>query len=141
MFSWDLSNIADDANLSAVVFVQNNKTREIYQSLRITKDHAIVSGKASSGVLAVGNWKEGTDFTMYPNPSDQEVFVKFDQVVQEDLNWTLYDQSGRVYHQGRVNAGAEGFNLDTNSFPSGMYYLSVQGEKIKFDFKKLMIVH
>ncbi|MEP2025866.1 T9SS type A sorting domain-containing protein [Reichenbachiella sp.] len=139
---WDLTNIADDSNLSAIVFIQNSQTKEIYQSVKIDNANDFVSDKNSSSITDVGDdLVNATDFNMYPNPTDYEVFIIFDQLIQEDMKWTIFDQTGRVFDQGELPAGNEGFSLKTDRFPSGLYYMSIRGEKSEFEFKKLMITH
>ncbi|MEP3389301.1 MAG: T9SS type A sorting domain-containing protein [Reichenbachiella sp.] len=140
--SWSLANIADDANLSAIVFIQNSKTKEIYQSVKIDNVNDFVANKNSSTVTDIKNEVlTAKDFKMYPNPTDHEVFIIFDKVIQEDMHWAIFDQTGRVFDQGEIHSGKEGFSLQTDRFPSGLYYMSIKGEKKEFDFKKLMITH
>lgn len=139
---WNLANISDDANLSAIVFIQNSQTKEVYQSVKVPNANAFVAGKNTATITDVGDgWIEAKDFNMYPNPTDHEVFILFDQLIQEDMEWSIFDQAGRVFDQGTIGAGREGFSLQTDRFPSGMYYMSIRGEKSKFDFKKLMVTH
>ncbi|WP_422362249.1 Ig-like domain-containing protein [Reichenbachiella sp.] len=139
--AWNLANIADDSNLTAIVFIQNSTTREIYQSVKVQKNTSVVATKAGGTITDVADLTEVKDFNMYPNPTDHEVFIIFDQVIQEDMQWRIFDQTGRVFGQGEIHAGKEGFSLQTDRFPSGLYYMSIQGEKKEFDFKKLMITH
>ncbi|WP_420579757.1 T9SS type A sorting domain-containing protein [Reichenbachiella sp.] len=139
--SWDLANISDNSNLSAIVFIQNSTTKEIYQSVKVQKTTSIVSTKSSGTITDVADLIDVRDFNMYPNPTDHEVFIIFDQVIQEDMQWRIFDQTGRVFGQGEIHAGKEGFSLQTDRFPSGLYYMSIKGEKKEFEFKKLMITH
>lgn len=139
---WNLANIRDDSELSAIVFIQNNKTKEIYQSVKIENAHSFVSDKNAATVTDAGDLlTEASDYNMYPNPADHEVFILFDQRVHEDMNWVVFDQTGRVFDQGTVSMGHEGFSLPTHRFPSGVYYMSIKGEKTKFEFRKLAITH
>lgn len=143
-FQWDLVNVFDDSELAAVVFIQDNLTKEIYQAEVILKGSAnsIVSGKNTTGVLSIDESAFiHSDYAMYPNPTDSEVFIKFDDFNHEAFAWTIYDQTGRVFEQGTVNPGEFGFSVDTQLFPSGLYFMSIAGQKTKFEFKKLMVTH
>ncbi len=144
---WDMVNIKDGSELAVVVFVQDNKTKQILQALRIRSgdaDVAIARNKdgMDDGSLVTGlDELRNMDFTLYPNPSNQRVTVSFSDRVGEQVEWVLFDQSGRVYSQGSQIAGFETFEINTNDFPMGMYYLSVKGATHEFRYKKLMIVH
>ncbi|UXX79317.1 Ig-like domain-containing protein [Reichenbachiella carrageenanivorans] len=139
--SWDLANISDDAELSAIIFIQNSQTKEIYQSVKVDNTHTFVGTKNSSIITDAEELLTPKDFSMYPNPTDHEVFILFDHLIQEDMRWTVFDQSGRVFDQGEIRAGKEGFSLETTRFPSGLYYMSIRGEKSDYEFKKLMVTH
>ncbi|MEO9967860.1 MAG: LamG-like jellyroll fold domain-containing protein [Reichenbachiella sp.] len=140
--SWNLANIRDDANLSAIVFIQNSRTKEIYQSVRIENANDFVANKNTATVTDIGDdLLEAKDFNMFPNPTDHEVFILFDHLIHEDMNWQVYDQTGRVFEVGTIQRGSEGFSLNIDHFPSGLYYMSIRGEKTKFEFKKLMVTH
>ncbi|MBU2912486.1 T9SS type A sorting domain-containing protein [Reichenbachiella agariperforans] len=145
---WDLSNIADDDQLAAIVFIQNRQTKEVYQSEIVKAGSSVagatfVSGKASAsnGVLGTGEEVSYLDFNMYPNPSDQEISVKFTSEMNEGLEWVVFDQTGRVFEKGQVQLGADTFRLKTSDFPSGIYFLSIKGELHQFDYKKFMVHH
>lgn len=140
--SWNLANIGDVTNLSAIVFIQNSQTKEIYQSVKIPNANDFVASKSASIITDVEDGLiMAKDFNMYPNPTDHEVFILFDHRIQEDLQWSIFDQTGRVFDQGEIHLGKEGFSLQTDKFPSGLYYMSIRGEKSEFDFKKLMVTH
>lgn len=78
--------------------------------------------------LAVGEIStEFTDVTLYPNPTDDEVNIRFN--VMNDLKTTLVitDLSGKVVQERTVNALA-GNNLvmmDTNELAPGMYFVTL----------------
>ncbi|PIB35816.1 hypothetical protein BFP72_10645 [Reichenbachiella sp. 5M10] len=143
---WDISNINDDAQLAAVVFIQNRKTKEIYQSKMVTASDAssIVGNKTTvvDNILGVeGDLVSSVDFKLFPNPSDQEVTVQFNASLNESVDWVIYDQTGRAFDRGRLDHAMEGFKLSTSQLPTGVYFVSIQGDQHKFEFKKLMIHH
>ncbi|MCV9386552.1 T9SS type A sorting domain-containing protein [Reichenbachiella ulvae] len=145
---WDLANISDDAELAAVVFIQNRNTKEVYQAKMVTADGTtaesnLITSKATvaNNILASGDQNAIKDYMLYPNPSDQEVSISFGTNLDESLDWVMYDQTGRVFEQGVVPTGLDAFKLSTSDYPSGVYFISVQGKNYKFDIKKLLIHH
>ncbi|MFY0626013.1 MAG: Ig-like domain-containing protein [Reichenbachiella sp.] len=145
---WDLANIQDDAELAVVIFVQDNNTKEIYQSVKYSaKDGSLIVDAKNTADDGTGNPITGIDelanmdYTMYPNPSNDRVTIKFNDNVGENLEWVIFDQAGRLYNQGVMNAGVDRFEMSTNDFPNGMYYMSIKGESHEFRYKKLMVFH
>ncbi|MFY0654744.1 MAG: T9SS type A sorting domain-containing protein [Cyclobacteriaceae bacterium] len=134
--SWDITNNVDASDLAIVVFVQDVESKTIYQT--VMKD---VVGKTSPTITGIDNTLNGEDYSLYPNPANQEVFVVFEKTTIEVMHWSIYDQTGKVYKFGKLKPGAEGFSLETRHFPAGMYFISLNGENLKFRNKKLMITH
>jgi hypothetical protein len=133
--SWEITKGVDADDLTIVVFVQDLDTKAIYQANSLP-----VTGKTSPTITGLED-ALGRDYQLYPNPADNELFVVFDQPILEVMNWAVYDQTGKIYKYGKIKPGAEGFSLETKDFPSGMYFLSVNGDHLKFSNKKLMITH
>ena len=88
-----------------------------------------VKTDSDDGTLVTGlDELRNMGFTMYPNPSNDLVTVKFDSSVSESIDWMLFDQTGRVFAQGTESPGFERFAIETTDFPAGMYYISVKGK-------------
>lgn len=134
--SWEIQKGLDGPDLAVVVFVQDIETKNVYQTVSVD-----VVGKVSPTITGIDDGFDGRDYSLYPNPASKEVFVLFDQMTTELMNWTVYDQTGKIYKYGKLKPGAEGFGLDTREFPSGMYFISINGENLQFRNKKLMIAH
>ena len=135
--NWTLRDIDDVNNISLVAFIQGKISKVIYQSssVDITGKADIVTGIGDD--LLLGEQK----MRVYPNPADQHIVIAYPQKSVEDLRWAIYDQTGRIFKQGTTIKGFEGFEVDTIDFPEGLYFVSVIGEKTKFQNKKLMIIH
>ena len=133
--TWDISKDLDAGDLAIVAFVQNVETKVIYQA--VTKD---VVGKVSPTITGIGD-ALGEGYNLYPNPANNEVFIVFEKTTIEVMGWSVYDQTGKVYRLGKLKPGAGGFSLDTNDFPSGMYFISITGENLKFNNSKFIITH
>ena len=139
--SWDLRNVGVNSDLSIIAFIQSNNSdankggqKEIYQAIvrSVTTDDAVTTG-FGNGIDEVYN--------MYPNPADQEVFVVFNERVKEQLNWFIFDQTGRIFERGTLNAGSTGMTLNVKDYPSGLYFISMNGENTNLKSRKIMITH
>ncbi|MEQ6118140.1 PKD domain-containing protein [Reichenbachiella sp. MALMAid0571] len=133
---WDIQKGVDAQDLSIVVFIQDVASKKVYQTQSIS-----VAGKTSPTITGIDDAFGGKDYSLYPNPANKEVFVVFDRITTEVMDWLVYDQTGKVYRNGKLKPGASGFSLETDDFPSGMYFISINGENLKLRNKKLMITH
>ena len=133
---WEIQKGVDAADLSIVVFIQDVASKKIYQA-----QSKSVTGKTSPTITGIDDAFVGKDYSLYPNPANKEVFIVFDRITTEVMNWSVYDQTGKVYRNGKLKPGASGFSLETDVFPSGMYFISINGENLKLRNKKMMITH
>ncbi|MDA1122081.1 MAG: T9SS type A sorting domain-containing protein [Bacteroidetes bacterium] len=135
--TWRISDRVQNPDaLSVIAFVQNSETKEIYQVVQIAvndKDDVIVTG--------VDDELTRDMITIYPNPANDEVWVAFDQRLNQDFDFTIYNQVGMQISTGLVKQGALSFSLDTSRFPSGMYFLFLGNEERKFEHFKLVVMH
>ena len=133
---WEIQKGVDADDLSIVVFIQDVASKKIYQA-----QSKSVTGKTSPTITGIDDAFGGKDYSLYPNPANKEVFVVFDRITTEVMDWSVYDQTGKVYRNGKLKPGASGFSLETDVFPSGMYFISINGENLKLRNKKMMITH
>ncbi|MGL1887682.1 MAG: T9SS type A sorting domain-containing protein [Reichenbachiella sp.] len=143
---WNIANIEDASQLAAVVFIQNRLTKEIYQAeiIKASDANGVVWDKSSElvDILNAGDLiGNQMDFDMYPNPTDNAVTIRFNSTMTEKVNWMIFDQSGRVFDQGEATPGVGRFDLKTDRFPSGVYYMQMRGDSRDYGHKKLIILH
>ncbi|MFT7035633.1 MAG: hypothetical protein ACJA2S_004157 [Cyclobacteriaceae bacterium] len=134
--TWDISKDVDASDLAIVAFVQNVETKIIYQT--VTKD---IVGKIAPTITGIGDKFDNEGYSLYPNPANREVFIVFEKTTIEVMDWSVYDQTGKVYKLGKLKPGAGGFSLETGDFPSGMYFISIAGDNLKFNNSKFIITH
>jgi hypothetical protein len=135
---WDYvsTEVYDPSQLGVVVFVQDVASKEVYQSsyqLGTLNPSGITTGlsKSLSSQAAVD---------VFPNPSSKEAYVMFSQNIDADLDWTVYDQLGKVMDKGKISKGAQGFILDTSAYPDAVYAVKItDGDTVLY--KKLMVTH
>jgi hypothetical protein len=135
IWNYTASDVYDPTKLGTVVFVQNVTTKEVYQS-------AYVLGNGSfGGPTGINNpLSNQANVDLFPNPSSKETFVMFNQNVDQDLDWTVYDQLGKVMDKGKISKGNQGFVIDNSNYPDGVYAVRItDGNSVLF--KKLMVAH
>lgn len=68
------------------------------------------------------------ELSIYPNPSDDELNIRFNAPAAQSMIFTITDISGKVVQTNAINANA-GSNLvmmNTIDLASGMYFLNIQ---------------
>ncbi|MEQ9297067.1 MAG: T9SS type A sorting domain-containing protein [Cyclobacteriaceae bacterium] len=131
----DARKVLDPDQLAVVAFVQKaNGDREVYQAARVD-----INGKTS--ILGVGDLIEVDDLNLYPNPANDEFFITFDLTLEEDFQWRLFDQSGRLMKNGEVFKGMDGFRVESANLPSGLYLMSIGNESKQYTHLKVIVKH
>ena len=65
----------------------------------------------------------------YPNPSNQETSIPYELENNEDVIFTLTDNSGRIVmnqHEGHKSAGKHLLSISTEKLTSGVYFYSMK---------------
>ncbi|MEQ8711776.1 MAG: Omp28-related outer membrane protein, partial [Cyclobacteriaceae bacterium] len=131
----DARKVLDPDQLAIVAFVQKaNGDREVYQAARVD-----INGKTS--ILGVGDLIEVDDLNLYPNPANDAFFVTFDLTLEEDFQWRLFDQTGRLMKNGQVFKGMDGFRVESAGLPSGLYLMSIGNETKQYTHLKVIVKH
>lgn len=78
-------------------------------------------------------------FQLFPNPFTNYVEMTFTNLLEEPVNYELYDSAGRIVQKGsKVVNGAFGRLDFSDGLPIGVYFLSVQiGDREPEEFKLL----
>lgn len=67
----------------------------------------------------------------YPNPVDGILHISMKSIINENSNLKIYDASGRLVVQMRLQAGQRLATVNTSSFVPGVYYWNLAGESVK----------
>jgi hypothetical protein len=111
----------DDVEI--VVFIQDANTKEIYQTA--TTDSSFIN--IAIGVdedLAADGKSNPFDFNLYPNPTDGDIFIMFNQDIDDVAAVTIFNDMGSLVDQRNLNNGI-GTSFTTTDYANGIYFMSV----------------
>jgi len=83
------------------------------------------------------------DFSVFPNPAQNFLNIKYDSPVNGETTATLHDLSGRAIASqafGNLSQGEQELQIDVLDIPAGMYLLNVQQGNIQLN-QKVQIIH
>lgn len=127
-------HINDPSQLAVVVFLQDEESKEIYQSELFASlpDLPVVSSaaKAFGGVSKVD---------LFPNPARDKAFIRFDKNTDEDLELHVVNMMGRIMHEQKLAAGQNHYEVDTKGLENGMFMLRIQNKKGDMVSMKLIV--
>lgn len=79
---------------------------------------------------------------VYPNPTENILFVESNEIADADISYQLFDASGKIVLSEALSwkAGPNKFSLDLKNFAAGAYYLMVRkpdatGKAVNFSYK------
>ncbi len=100
-------------------------------------DINIYSGSPSDNLIASLDEQQAIDHvTLYPNPTEGDVTVRFDAANAQEVSLQVVDVTGKVINTSTVNAntGANMVVIGTDNFAPGMYFLKIDGGASSLQF-------
>ncbi len=137
-FEWspDLTKLygAND-DLAVVVFLQNEITKEIYQTA--------ISGLLPDPTLVTGI--EDPDYAkkihLYPNPANREVNIQLPSAVNKTTPVAMFDTYGRLVYESAFTTGEQNKVVNTNELAGGVYIIQISTPDGNMARRKVMVVH
>lgn len=130
------SSLNDSDELFALQF--KSKNGGDYKNLNVLElNGPLVYNKSLKPVLGVVKWTEGEnggDLSVYPNPFDEKLFIRFYSDGQEPCSLTFRDMTGKVVDYLTINAkrGLNNIAVNSTSLTAGVYVLEIiRGSTIK----------
>ncbi|UII29812.1 T9SS type A sorting domain-containing protein [Fulvivirga ulvae] len=108
--------------------LSRTRTKEIYQGaykqIKIMPPNAAVTGM---------NDNRYDQFKIYPNPTEGDVMLVFDQPLIEDGPIRVYSSSGLCVYDGHIVKGMKSFKIPMGEYPAGLYFVTfyAQGQMIR----------
>ncbi len=130
--TWSPNKEFNQNDFTVIVFVQDEVTREIYQTEIITP--------TVDAVLALDKELEDNGFAAYPNPAHSHITLTFKQVVLKDTKVAIYDQIGQLIYTTVLVKGNSQVELATVNWTPGIYYIqtTLDGAPVH---KRIMVQH
>ena len=135
----------DDTIVDSWIPFNNNLPNVLIFELEIN----YTQNKIYAGTFGRGLWASNTydatlstndfqlnDITLYPNPANNEVNLKWSQ--QEDVSVRIYNALGKLMYYGKEVNLFNGFKIDVSSFNSGVYFVKMNSAKGEIT-KKLIL--
>lgn len=126
LFQWYLDGqlISGENTFSIIPPAFGTYTAKLYSSSCVLEtapyEYAMVGTYAAEGA---------TPITIYPNPAPEQVFLSGD--IPAGTQLSLYNASGGLLRQSRIDKGKGDFALSLEAIPAGLYFLrisSIDGE-------------
>ena len=133
-FNWTIENIFDPGNLAIVVFVQNERTRQIYQSA-VVKEFGV---PLSSDELIKRSRER--EIVIYPNPVTDKIFIRFNDPVEEPIKLEVYNVTGNIVFNDIINEGQIIYELIPDKFPRGTYLFRITNSHEVLASEKIVVI-
>ena len=80
-----------------------------------------------------------TSFKMYPNPADQYISIKANNITSEPVDIFIYPSTGTLKYQNRSQLFTE-ITINTDTWANGIYFIQIK-DSDKIISKKIIINH
>ncbi len=129
---YNFQNIFDIDEVRIVAFIQDNDTREIYQTAMVPADPSVgVENKKESGIQA---------FLIYPNPANQSATIEFYRPIDHRAEIQILDNAGRLIRIIKLYNGDKMYSLDLLDYDPGIYLVRFITENEILEIRKLLIL-
>jgi hypothetical protein len=79
------------------------------------------------------------EFTVYPNPTSDLIFISYKLEKKQDINFEIYNEAGiRVYNKNINKTKSDNIVVDVSNFNKGIYFVKLR-TKNNFITKKFII--
>jgi hypothetical protein len=129
---WYLQNVYNQNELKVFAFIQDESTDEIYQVALHNID--LVTGIKDMS-------PSENQLLAYPNPANNEVFVKLGKPFGESVRVIFYNGLGAVVKFTEIPGTAEQTEISTTMLPDGIYVIRALSGSRVLGIQKLNISH
>ena len=119
-FNWTITNVYNAEKLAIVAFIQDEKSREIYQTGYADEFGIPVSSELVTPEVPVTN----VDF--HPNPVKENLFIDFGRITNGDHIMEIYNLSGKIVRSEVLRAGNSLYETDPSTLPGGIYLIIIR---------------
>ena len=131
-YSWQYSSDIDPMQIKIIAFIQNSQSKEIYQ---VATDNSAFNATAAPELINSPN-----EFSIYPNPAKDEVYVSFNQPTQYKSTLQIFNNVGMLISNLNISKQTRVININTSGLKNGMYFIRMSGERFS-KTGKLIVSH
>jgi hypothetical protein len=98
-----------------------------------------IDGQFTYSPIRSVNFNDQVEFSLYPNPVSDLLYVEITREVIEDLNarYDILDSEGRLIESGKVLTAVQG--IDVSGYRSGAYILSITSDVVNAKEKFIIV--
>lgn len=130
----------DELHLEKALF--HSSIKEDYNLYRLWIEMTDNDGNTTVGSVIVtigaekGKHQESSKVSIYPNPVENELWIRTTNTWEGEWTYTLYDSSGKLLTSQQLTKGegATDYLVSTTSLPRGQYILQVQTPSQNYSF-------
>jgi hypothetical protein len=133
--NWNFKNTYNADELRVIAFVQDENTREIYQSAIDQYDlHTGTDGDDN-----IYRSAESAVFIVFPNPAYDNVYIMFDEALEKKAKADLFDINGKLIMTKELFPGNKLYEASMGDCPEGFYFLRITSDNQFVGLHKLVI--
>jgi hypothetical protein len=132
---WNFKNTYNADELRVVAFLQDEYTREIYQSAIDQYDlHTGTEGDNNLFISADNN-----GFIVFPNPAYNDIYIMFDEALEKKAKAELFDINGKLIMSKELFPGNKLYETALKDCSEGFYFLRITSDNQFVGLHKLVI--
>lgn len=119
-YSWNIQNTENPENLVAVVFIQDEVTREIYQAG--TSEEIIFTSSNNNLQIAPG---AALSFNVYPIPASDRIFISSKHLPGK-FRMSVFNHTGKILETLQGDFSELPMELNVNEYKAGIYFIRLE---------------
>ena len=115
-------------------------TVNIVGNISATQAYILQNNSKLQPANTIENRGESHDFTVFPNPSNDEVYIDLKKYENQTVNISISDIAGQIiFHQIVEKASLNPLRLDLTLYQNGAYFIALKTENKRDVVKKIQI--
>ncbi|MFT4740947.1 MAG: hypothetical protein ACI9L9_001734, partial [Marivirga sp.] len=134
-YEWSVNNIYLSSELAIVGIIQDALTNEIIQTEYVSIDEA----KINTSILNTIPQLALSQVDVYPVPTRDMLNLSFPELLRQDVQYIIIDNSGKIIQEGTVKAGTSKYETSLGQQAPGLYHLILKTADGKLSRKKIAV--
>ena len=135
--------VNDKETLEMIVFVQNEKTKEIYQTESFPIGTDLINSlciQQRKGYSPFSAQSEGSAISIFPNPTNKLIKIELGSF-DLSYDWKLFDQNGRLVSNGYIQQEESIHIIPVSHLAEGLYNFVIRSSSYSIIKKKISVIH